>query len=82
MQVPRILVSIIDWVESCCWELAAHLKVHPLVALAVLFVAEHALGVWGLLVAVPMAVFCSEYLIKRTPMCASTVEKSAATLTS
>ncbi|KAH9551985.1 hypothetical protein CY35_09G042000 [Sphagnum magellanicum] len=30
--------------------------------------SEHTLGVWGLLVAVPMAVFFSEYIIKRNSM--------------
>ncbi|KAG6542439.1 hypothetical protein Mapa_016129 [Marchantia paleacea] len=47
---------------------SAHLKLHPLMALAVLVFAEHALGVWGLIVAVPMAVFFIEYVIKRNPM--------------
>lgn len=50
------------------FRLAAHLKLHPLMALAVLVFAEHALGVWGLIVAVPMTVFFIEYVIKRTPM--------------
>jgi predicted PurR-regulated permease PerM len=44
------------------------LKLHPLLALGVLVFAEHTLGVWGLLVAVPMAVFFIEYVIKRNPM--------------
>ncbi len=30
---------------------SAHLKLHPLLVLAVLVVAEHSLGVWGLLLA-------------------------------
>ncbi|CAK9199003.1 unnamed protein product [Sphagnum troendelagicum] len=47
---------------------SAHLKLHPLLALGVLVFAEHTLGVWGLLVAVPMAVFFIEYVIKRNPM--------------
>ncbi|CAI5961186.1 unnamed protein product [Closterium sp. NIES-65] len=33
---------------------SAHLKLHPILTLAVLLVAEHAMGVWGLLVAVPL----------------------------
>lgn len=33
----------------------AHLKLHPLIVLVVLVIAEHALGVWGLLLAVPMS---------------------------
>ncbi|KAJ7571779.1 hypothetical protein O6H91_01G177200 [Diphasiastrum complanatum] len=44
---------------------SAHLKLHPLLALGVLVFAEHTLGVWGLIVAVPMAVFFVEYVIKR-----------------
>ena len=35
---------------------SAHLKLHPLLVLAVLVVAEHSLGVWGLLLA--GAYFC------------------------
>ncbi len=30
---------------------SAHLKLHPLLVLTVLVVAEHSLGVWGLLLA-------------------------------
>lgn len=30
---------------------SAHLKLHPLIVLTVLVVAEHSLGVWGLLLA-------------------------------
>ncbi|CAI5482152.1 unnamed protein product [Closterium sp. Yama58-4] len=33
---------------------SAHLKLHPILTLAVLLIAEHAMGVWGLLVAVPL----------------------------
>ena len=47
---------------------AVHLKLHPIMALGVLVVAEHAVGVWGLLVAVPMAVFIIEHLIMRAPI--------------
>ena len=36
---------------------AAHLKLHPLIVLVVLVLAEHSLGVWGLLLAVPVSVF-------------------------
>lgn len=42
---------------------SAHLKLHPLLVLAVLVVAEHSLGVWGLLLAVPMTVFALDYMI-------------------
>jgi predicted PurR-regulated permease PerM len=43
---------------------SAHLKLHPLIVLVVLVVAEHTLGVWGLLLAVPVTVFTLEFLIK------------------
>ena len=43
---------------------AAHLKLHPLIVLSVLVVAEHSLGVWGLLLAVPATVFVIEFVIK------------------
>ena len=42
---------------------SAHLKLHPLLVLSVLVVAEHSLGVWGLLLAVPLTVFALDYLI-------------------
>lgn len=47
---------------------SAHLKLHPLLVLAVLVVAEHSLGVWGLLLAVPLTVFVLDYAI-RYPAC-------------
>lgn len=42
---------------------SAHLKLHPLLVLTVLVVAEHSLGVWGLLLAVPLTVFALDYCI-------------------
>lgn len=42
---------------------SAHLKLHPLLVLAVLVVAEHSLGVWGLLLAVPLTVFTLDYVV-------------------
>ncbi|EFJ11602.1 hypothetical protein SELMODRAFT_446935 [Selaginella moellendorffii] len=59
-------IAPVDWILTT--ELGgfdAHLKLHPLLALGVLVFAEHALGVWGLIAAVPMAVFFIEYVIKR-----------------
>lgn len=47
---------------------SAHLKLHPLLVLSVLVVAEHSLGVWGLLLAVPLTVFLLDYCI-RYPAC-------------
>jgi predicted PurR-regulated permease PerM len=43
---------------------SAHLKLHPLMVLCALVVAEHNMGVWGLLLAVPMTVFALDYLIR------------------
>ena len=42
---------------------SAHLKLHPLLVLTVLVVAEHSLGVWGLLLAVPLTVFALDYVV-------------------
>eukprot|EP00239_Pterosperma_sp_CCMP1384_P012388 CAMPEP_0197865656 /NCGR_PEP_ID=MMETSP1438-20131217/43788_1 /TAXON_ID=1461541 /ORGANISM="Pterosperma sp., Strain CCMP1384" /LENGTH=520 /DNA_ID=CAMNT_0043484149 /DNA_START=561 /DNA_END=2123 /DNA_ORIENTATION=+ len=39
-----------------------HLKLHPLIVLMVLVLAEHSLGVFGLLVAVPFTVFIVQYI--------------------
>jgi len=43
---------------------SAHLKLHPLLVLCALVVAEHSLGVWGLLLAVPITVFALDYVIR------------------
>ncbi|KAL4858147.1 putative transport protein YdbI [Chlorella vulgaris] len=43
---------------------SAHLKLHPLLVLTVLVVAEHSLGVWGLLLAVPLTVFALDYVVR------------------
>ncbi|CAM6106156.1 unnamed protein product [Calypogeia fissa] len=77
-----LMVILIHAVEAYILNPAiysAHLKLHPLMALAVLVFAEHALGVWGLIVAVPMTVFFIEYVIKRTPMLLPTPVTNAAT---
>lgn len=50
---------------------SAHLKLHPLLVLTVLVVAEHTFGVWGLLLAVPLTVFTLDYCIKY-PACSVT----------
>ncbi|MDF1664452.1 MAG: AI-2E family transporter [Planctomycetota bacterium] len=42
---------------------SAHLKLHPLVVLVVLVVAEHTVGVWGLVVAVPFTVYIFKHVI-------------------
>jgi len=43
---------------------SAHLHLHPLLVLSVLVIAEHLVGVWGLLLAVPLTVFALDYIIK------------------
>lgn len=53
---------------------SAHLKLHPLLVLSVLVFAEHSLGVWGLLLAVPLTVFTLDYCI-RYPACSVTGER-------
>lgn len=40
------------------------LKLHPLLALMVLVIAEHSMGIFGLLIAVPLTVFIVEDLVK------------------
>lgn len=45
---------------------SAHLRLHPLLVLTVLVIAEHSMGVWGLLLAVPMTVFALDYCIRCT----------------
>jgi len=42
---------------------SAHLKLHPLLVLAVLVVAEHTVGMWGLIIAVPFTVYVYKHLI-------------------
>ncbi len=46
----------------------AHLKMHPLIVLIVLLVAEHFFGIWGLVLGVPVSVYLLEVVIQnRTP---------------
>ena len=62
-----VMVAFVHFVEAYALNpaiYAAHLKLHPLMVLAVLVVAEHSLGIWGLLLAVPMTVFALDYLIR------------------
>lgn len=63
------MVAIIHAVEAYLLNPAiysAHLKLHPLLVLIVLLLAEHTVGVWGLVLAVPFSVFVVEHLIKRS----------------
>jgi predicted PurR-regulated permease PerM len=41
-----------------------HLKLHPVAVLAILIVAEHLFGVWGLLLGVPISAFILKYVIE------------------
>lgn len=62
-----LMVTGVHFVEAYVLNPAiysAHLKLHPLMVLSVLVVAEHSLGIWGLLLAVPLTVFALDYLIK------------------
>lgn len=43
-----------------------HLKMHPVVILAILLVGENLFGVWGLLLAVPITAFVREYVLGMT----------------
>ena len=56
MQLAMVILMVtgIHFVEAYVLNPAiysAHLKLHPLLVLTVLVVAEHSLGVWGLLLA-------------------------------
>ncbi|KAK9803415.1 hypothetical protein WJX72_009498 [[Myrmecia] bisecta] len=67
-----VMVTLIHFVEAYALNPAiysAHLKLHPLLVLTVLVMAEHSLGVWGLMLAVPLTVFALDYCI-RYPACA------------
>ncbi|KXZ46129.1 hypothetical protein GPECTOR_46g198 [Gonium pectorale] len=62
-----VMVMMVHFVEAYALNPAiysAHLKLHPLMVLSVLLVAEHNLGVWGLMLAVPSTVFALDYLIR------------------
>jgi len=62
-----LMVAIVHFVEAYALNPAiysAHLKLHPLLVLSVLVVAEHSLGVWGLVLAVPSTVFALDYCIR------------------
>jgi predicted PurR-regulated permease PerM len=69
-----VMVAGVHFVEAYALNTAiyaAHLKLHPLMVLAVLVIAEHSLGIWGLLLAVPLTVFALDYVI-RYPACSVT----------
>lgn len=61
------LVTVIHFVEGYVLNpmiYSAHLKLHPLMVLSAIVVAEHSLGVWGLMLAVPLSVFALDYVIR------------------
>lgn len=41
-----------------------HMRLHPLAVLVILLIGEHLLGIWGLILGVPIAVFVYRYLIR------------------
>jgi predicted PurR-regulated permease PerM len=45
-----------------------HLRLHPVVVLLILVIAEHLFGVWGLLLGVPIAAFVLKYVIEGKPI--------------
>lgn len=62
-----LMVVLVHFVEAYALNPAiysAHLKLHPLLVLSVLVVAEHSMGVAGLLLAVPLSVFALDYCIR------------------
>ena len=61
-----LMVTCVHFVEAYGLNPAiysAHMKIHPLIVLCVLVVAEHHMGIWGLLLAVPLTVFTHDFLI-------------------
>jgi len=61
-----IMVLVVHAVEAYALNpiiYGRHLKMHPVVILAILMIGEHLFGVWGLLLGVPMAAFVRAYLI-------------------
>jgi predicted PurR-regulated permease PerM len=62
-----LMVFFVHFVEAYFLNPAiysAHLKLHPLMVLSVLVVAEHSIGVLGLLMAVPLTCFLLDYCIR------------------
>jgi predicted PurR-regulated permease PerM len=45
-----------------------HLRLHPVAVLLILIIAEHLVGVWGLLLGVPIAAFVLKYLVEGQPI--------------
>ena len=74
-----LMVTLIHFIEAYGLNPAiysAHLKLHPLLVLTVLVVAEHSLGVWGLLLAGVLAYAMRPFMhlrFARAVMCCSQV---------
>lgn len=61
-----IMVLIVHAIEAYALNpiiYGRHMKMHPVVILAILMIGEHLFGVWGLILAVPIAAFVRAYLI-------------------
>lgn len=67
------MVTLIHFIEAYGLNPAiysAHLKLHPLLVLTVLVVAEHSLGVWGLLLAGEITLATMMFLrSSKLPLC-------------
>mmetsp|Transcript_43741 Transcript_43741/g.131113 ORF Transcript_43741/g.131113 Transcript_43741/m.131113 type:complete len:218 (-) Transcript_43741:167-820(-) len=62
-----IMVVLVHFVEAYMLNPVIYsqsLKLHPLLVVSVLVVAEHSIGVWGLMLAVPLTVFALDYCIR------------------
>lgn len=61
-----VMVMVVHAVEAYMLNpiiYSAHLKLHPLLVLIVLVLAEHTVGVWGLIIAVPFTVYIFRHVI-------------------
>jgi len=61
-----VMVTVVHVVEAYVLNpriYGAHMKLHPLVVLVVLFLGQHLLGLWGLILAVPLATYVWRHLI-------------------
>jgi len=55
-----ILIAIIHFIEAYILNpriVGAHLSTHPFIAVCILVISEYFIGIWGLLLGVPLAVF-------------------------
>ena len=64
-----VLILVIHAVETYILNpniYGVHLRMHPLVVLIVLLVAEHFFGLWGLVLGVPVSVYLLDIVIQQT----------------